>query len=148
MNLIFSSLTTVSILTHSVFGCCWHHSHSCGAGHAEAEEAVVATVGDDGHACCVHGHHSSTSNLVDEDASKDVLSDNHSGHEVCEDSGCWMFSVARTDFTIQLVVATVTILQDDAAELRRVLFATGESPVSPWQKLHKPVRAMMQAWLL
>ena len=109
---------------------------------------MVATVGDGSYACCIHHHHSSTSNLVDEDASEDVPGDNHSGHEACESSGCWLFSVARTGFTIQLAVATATIAQDDTAELSHTLFATGESPAAPWQKPNEPVRAMIQAWLL
>ena len=145
MNAIFSTLTTASILTHSVFGCCWHHSHSCEVGHAEV---VAAVVSDDGHACCIHHHHSSTSNVADEDASEDVPGDNHSGHEACDDSGCWLFSVARTDFAFQLAVATATIDQDYTAEISRTLFATGESLVAPWQKQNEPLRAMMQAWLL
>jgi hypothetical protein len=145
MNAIFSILTTASILTHSVFGCCWHHSHSCEVGHAEV---VAATVGDDVHACCSHHHHSSTSNVSDEDASEDVPGDNHSGHEACDDSGCWLFSVVRTDFTFQLAVATATIDQDYTAELSRTLFATGESLVAPWQKPNEPLRAMIQTWLL
>jgi len=145
MNSIFSILTTASILIHSVFGCCWHHSHSSEDGHAEV---VASTVGDDVHACCSHHHHSSASIVSDEGASEDAPGHNHSDHEACDDSDCWLFSVARADFTFQLAVTTATIGQDDAAELSYTSFAAGECQFAPWQKPYERLRAMTQTWLL
>jgi hypothetical protein len=142
MNAAFPILTTASILIHSVLGCCWHHSHRCEVVHAEVPAADNDVHGHEG---CVHHQHQST---VSAESTKDEVPDgNHSGHEDCDDTDCWMFSVTRPDFTFQLTVTTALVGQHDATSLSRTSFLA-DSFFAPRQKPKEPRRAMTQTWLL
>jgi hypothetical protein len=142
MNAVFAILTTASILIHSALGCCWHHSHHCEVVHAE-----VTAVGNDihGHEGCFHHQHQSTASS--ESSTNEAPDGNRSGHENCDDTDCWMFSVTRPDFTFQLTVTTAIVGQHDATSLGRTPFLA-DPLFGPWQKPNEPLRAMTQTWLL
>ena len=61
MSSIFASMTALSLLAHSVLGCCWHHTHACQdadtheasedlcGGHCHADRPASAYTGGQGH---------------------------------------------------------------------------------------------------
>ncbi len=67
MQLPFPEITTIMLLVHSVFGCCWHHAHMCDSTYGESLATASAV-----HPCNYHVHGEACGGgKADDDASSD-----------------------------------------------------------------------------
>lgn len=84
MSPVFSSLTALSLLAHSVLGCCWHHAHACddmGCPHATEDLGG--------------GHCHTDLSQADGHGDQDACVLGHSGHDDCRGARCVFVSVQR-----------------------------------------------------
>ena len=80
MKIPIPQLTTILLLVHMAFGCCWHHAHSCAVNCCETPSARAEV-------CCDgHRHHGLNSAYDDRDRSDDDRRSNR--HHRSESAPC------------------------------------------------------------
>jgi hypothetical protein len=82
---------------HGIFGCCWHHMHSCDT-DGDACEVEVASHEDHRHA---HKHHEETEHLQGEDATptQEPCRDDES----CDEKACVFVRPSQAESQFQVV---------------------------------------------
>ena len=149
-------LTALTMLAHSMWGCCWHHSH--GVDHPAAcavarsgHRHVAAHVGRDiaGHSnrCCDDRSRSVDRGVyVYED---DAEHNDGPAHEPCDEVRCTFVTTSPVNFD-GLLAATVAIwpmAPELSAPLTKV--ASRKHAADTRAPLSAPsLRAMTQTWLL
>ena len=148
-------VTALTMLAHSVWGCCWHHAHD--------EHSTCAAVHFEDHAATAHGEHAGCAHVhygvVDRSTSAPVEhgtcghgcpEEEAPGHDGCHENRCtfvktssvdiaglWAAMVAlwpaAPELSVQTIVAASRAEADEAAR----------PPLSA-----QAMRALTQTWLL
>jgi hypothetical protein len=146
MNTFASILTTITVLIHSVLGCCVHHSHGCEMVHEHSVAVESAAEHDEhSHTC---GHESPSHDDHDPQHDGDQSGD-HEGHGQCDEDACSFVTTSRVDFqsslsAVWLIPTTDCLSAADASKGSRDGFPTE----SPPRYVSKPLYALSQAWLV
>ena len=148
MNSVSSILTLVTVLIHSVLGCCWHHEHACDFGHDHGQAVAVHTHDIDDHDHHDGHHHHGHHQDGDDQPAPD---DDHSGHDGCEDGSCIVVFGPRVDLKAQLD-ATMCLPVPSSATLLVVVTQSQDGGVPcespPWRVGSAPLYALTQVWLV
>lgn len=97
MSQLFSIMTCLAMLWHSIGGCCWHHDHQNCDGEGSLDEITVQEIAPE-HCSHHHEHHDhSTSHSKD---SEDPNPCDHSNH--CGAADCVFVKSCTPDLSILL----------------------------------------------
>jgi len=149
-------VTALTMLAHSVWGCCWHHAHndlhsaSCAAAHRDGDNSSAHFV----HGRCSHTgfhHHAAAPSELAERSTSHPASPEEDGHRhtPCRQSRCTF--VKTSAVSIAMLWADMAVVWPIAPEVpgqTAVVALRSETDEAGPPLSSQAMRALTQTWLL
>lgn len=152
-------VTVLTMLAHSVWGCCWHHAHdgqhadACAVAHSEEQHAShhSADASYAAHRGCGHPHHGAVQPSVETDlAGSHDPQDPEGPHRIpCHESRCtYMTSSPVTIAGLWAAMAAVwPVMPELPTQVTAQAFDSAADEARPPLSAQE-MRALTQTWLL
>ena len=150
MTAFQSILTTAALLTHSVLGCCWHHSHQCKPKrmHVVSYRVAAPALPVQYHSCRHHQPNSTACDTATDNGRHGTDGDQPCDRQRCNEGDCSFLTVVRVDTERRMAStrsATFIDVECAGASTQTHLESVVRSRSRGWQ-CPVPLRALTQVW--